>query len=144
MSKKSALISFRNCNQGVAAIEFALVAPVLLLIMVGILFFGLYFGAVHSTSQLAADAARASVAGLSDAERADLAITTVSKSAANYPLLTPSKISVEAAPSPTDSTSFKVSVRYDASDMPIWGFARMLPLPPKIIVRTSVIKRGGY
>ena len=55
---------------GSSAVEFAIVAPVLIALFAGIVVFGLYLGAMSSLRQLAAEAARASVAGVTDAERA--------------------------------------------------------------------------
>lgn len=129
---------------GASAIEFAIVMPVFLLLLLGIICYGLYFGAAHSTAQLAADAARASVAGLNDIERVRLAHEHVAKNASEYILITPEKISVEAAPLNTDPTQFRVAVRYDAAALPIWHLATLLPLPSTTIERTAVIKRGGY
>ena len=68
-----ALRALPRRTSGAAALEFAVVLPVFLAVMLGILAYGIYFGAVHSAAQLAADAARASVAGLSDDERAAIA-----------------------------------------------------------------------
>ena len=51
-------------NSGVAAIEFAIVAPIFFLMVFGMLAYAIYFGVVHSVQQLAADAARVSVGGL--------------------------------------------------------------------------------
>ena len=130
--------------RGSAAVEFAMVLPVFLLILLGILSFGIYFGAAHSVAQLAADAARASVAGLSDAERATIARQHVATSASEYLLLKHEKITVEAAPLEGDATQFRVAVRFDASHFPIWGFSPFVPLPPPIIERTATVKRGGY
>ncbi len=70
---------YRRNEDGTAAIEFALVLPVFLVLMLGILAYGIYFAAAHSTAQLAADAARASVAGLNDVERANLAKASVAR-----------------------------------------------------------------
>lgn len=131
-------------ERGTAAVEFALVLPVLLMVLLGIVAYGIYFGAAHSTAQIAADAARASVAGLSDAERSSLALQQIEVTATNYPLLKPSGLSASAAPLPEDPTSFQVTVAYDARDLPIWGAAAFLPLPSQKILRTAVIKRGGY
>lgn len=131
-------------SSGAAAVEFALVTPVFLLFTLSILAYGIYFGAQHSTAQLAADAARASVAGLSDQERADIAVAHVAASAHEYPLLDPEQVMVTAAPAEGDATLFKVSVRYDASSLPIWGMAALLPLPTRVIERTAIIKRGGF
>lgn len=90
---------FKRDDAGTSAVEFAIILPVFLVILLGILSFGLYFGAAHSTAQLAADAARASVAGLSDTERTSIATKLVANTASNYPLLTFSKVTVAAAPS---------------------------------------------
>lgn len=132
-------------EDGTAAIEFAIVLPVFLVVMLGILAYGIYFAAAHSTAQLAAEAARASVAGLTDAERSNLARTSVTANLANYGvLIDPSKVTVEAAPVASDVTEFRVAVRYQAHDLPIWSFAPFLPLPSETIERTAVVKRGGY
>ena len=135
---------FEADQGGASAIEFALVVPVFLMIALGILAYGVYFGAVHSTAQLAADAARASVAGLSDAERTEIASQNVATNSREYPLLDPAKIQVVAAPLQSDATQFRVAVRYDASALPIWGVSSLIPLPSQIIERTATVKRGGY
>jgi Flp pilus assembly protein TadG len=129
---------------GASAIEFAIVAPVFLLVVFGILTYGIYMGSAHSVEQLAADAARASVAGLSDAERIQIATQHVTNNAPDYPLLAASKVTVDAGVSATDPSQFRVAVRFDASDLPIWLMADFVPMPDRIIERTSVIKRGGY
>lgn len=135
---------FARNRLGAAAVEFAMVLPVFLVIALGILAYGIYFGASHSTSQLAADAARSSVAGLTDEERATIAKQHVAANAPNYPLLKASKIIVEAGPLPEDATQFRVSVRYAADQLPIWGFASFLPLPSRTIVSVATVKRGGF
>ena len=136
---------FRRNEDGTAAIEFALVLPIFLVLMLGILAYGIYFAAAHSTAQLAADAARASVAGLNDVERANLAKASVASNVSGYgALLDASKLTVVAAPLPGDATEFRVAVSYDASNLPIWSFTPFLPLPSSTIVQSAVIKRGGY
>lgn len=131
-------------NNGATAVEFALLAPVLVMVLVGILAYGLYFGAANSVQQLAADAARASIAGLSDSERASIARAHVAKEASTYVLIDPARATVAAAVSSADPNLFQVAVSYDASRMAIWSFAKLIPLPSKTITRTSVIQRGGY
>ena len=69
-------------RNGAGAIEFAIVAPLFLLIVLGLLVYGIYLGSVHSVEQLAADAARASVAGLSDSERIQIATQHIATNAA--------------------------------------------------------------
>ena len=57
--------------------EFALVMTVLLMLLLGIISFGLQFGTRILAVQAASEGARAAVAGLSDAERLSLAATAV-------------------------------------------------------------------
>ncbi|MDX2259149.1 MAG: TadE/TadG family type IV pilus assembly protein [Hyphomicrobiaceae bacterium] len=131
-------------RSGAAAVEFAVVAPVFLLMLIAMLAYGIYLGAAHGTAQLAADAARAAVAGLSDAERVTIAEDHIRRNAGSYPLLDASRVSVVAGPLPGDVTQFRVAVRFDATNLPIWGFANLIPLPESTIERVATIKRGGY
>lgn len=131
-------------DSGAIAVEFALVAPVLLMALLGILSYGMYFGVANSVQQLAANAARASVSGLNDDERAAIARQHVAVEAPAYVLLDASRASVRAAPSSSDPAMFQVAVSYDASRMAIWAFSGIIPLPSKTITRTAVIQRGGY
>ena len=134
----------QRSDSGAAAIEFAIVLSLFVALALGVLAYGIYLGAAHGVSQLAADAARASVAGLSDAERTSIAREHVEKNATDFLLLSPDRIVVEAAPSPKDANQFQVVVRYDAANLPIWFMSGILPLPSKTIIRSASIKRGGY
>lgn len=138
------LLRFKRNRDGASAIEFAIVLPLFLVFIFAVLSYGMYFGAAHSTAQLAADAARAAVAGLDDTERESIAKTRVANTAGNYPLLTASKVSVKTAAGGADPNSFEVDVTFDSSALPIWAFANLIPLPSKQIQRTAVIRRGGY
>jgi Flp pilus assembly protein TadG len=131
-------------RSGAAAVEFAVVFPVFLIMLLAMLAYGIYLGAAHGTAQLAADAARASVAGLSDAERVAIAEDHIRRNAGSYPLLDASRVTVVAGPLPDDVTQFRVAVRFDAANLPIWGFATLIPLPEETIERVATIKRGGY
>lgn len=135
---------FVRDGSGASAIEFALVAPVLLLFLVGVLVYGLYYGAASSVQQLAADAARASVAGLNDDERAAIARQHVADGSRSYVLLDPARASVSAHPSAADPNQFEVAVSYDASQLSIWAFEGLIPLPSRTIRRSAAIQRGGY
>ncbi|MBL8581266.1 MAG: pilus assembly protein, partial [Rhizobiaceae bacterium] len=56
-------------DKATSAVEFAIIAPVFILVLFGLIAYGIYFGASHSVQQLAADAARTAVAGLNAEER---------------------------------------------------------------------------
>jgi len=129
---------------GATAVEFAMVFPVALIFFCGLLAYGLYFGAAHSVQQLAADAARATISGLSDAERSSIAQAHVAASGSRYPLLSASALSVTAHALAADPSQFEVRVAFDSADLPIWAFSGLVPLPSKTIERVAIIKRGGY
>lgn len=143
ISSKSRL-RFRSDCRGAAAIEFAIIMPVFLMLMFGIVAYGIYFGATHSLAQLAADAARASVAGLSDNERQRIVAAHIAAASGDYAMIDAGKVAVEAGPLPGGNRQFRVVVRYDASNLPIWQFEPFLPLPEKTIERSAVVVRGGY
>ena len=128
---------------GASAVEFALLTPVFLLLVLGALAYGIYFGAAHSVQQLAADAARAAVAGLSDPERTALATEFIAANGSAYPLLDPARLTLAAVPSTADTNQFLVRLSYDASQLPIWNLYPPIPLPSTTIVYASTIRHGG-
>lgn len=130
-------------DDGTSAVEFALIAPVFLLILFGVIGYGIYFGAAHSVQQLAADAARSAVAGLSGSERTALANAFLANNGGSYVLIDPELLTIEAAPSASDPDQFLVSVSYDASSLPIWNLYPPLPLPSTTISFSSTIRNGG-
>ncbi|WP_306117296.1 MULTISPECIES: TadE/TadG family type IV pilus assembly protein [unclassified Roseitalea] len=138
--------SFRRlgrAREGTVAVELAIVGPVFILLMFGMIAYGIYFGAAHSMQQLAADAARASVAGLDEDERTRLAERFVSLNSSQYMLIDPEAVTISAAGSARDASQFLVSVSYDARQLPIWNLHVPLPLPEQMIMRTSTIRVGG-
>jgi Flp pilus assembly protein TadG len=132
-----------NCS-GVAAIEFAILAPVFVLILLGIAAYGIYFSAISSLQELTADAARASVAGVSATERQTIATNYVAQSSPQYQLLQGHPITVTAAPSPGDPTRFSVTLRTDISNLPLQTSSGIIPMPSAVIQRTAVVRIGGY
>jgi Flp pilus assembly protein TadG len=133
--------NFPGCRRGASAVEFAMLLPLFLVLVFGIVVFGAYLTMVHGVQQLAAEAARSSVAGLSETERVSLAENYVSANAGSYPLLQPDRISVSAATSGSDV--FVVTVNYDASGSFIYALP-FVPAPSSIIVRSAAIPFGGF
>jgi Flp pilus assembly protein TadG len=138
------LRTFIDSGRATAAIEFAMVMPLFLVLVFGIVVFGSHLAMVHAVQQLAAEAARVSVAGLSDSERATLAENYITTNVTFYPLLSPDRLSVSAAAAPSDTDTFVVRLDYDASNLFIYALPQIVPAPPSHIVRTAVIPRGGY
>jgi len=131
-------------RSGVAAIEFAIVGPLFFLVLLGVLIFAIYFGTVHSVQQLAAEAARATVQGLTESERAELAQNQVKSIVGSYPLIDPNYLTITAAASAADANLFNVSISYDASRSIVFAFEGLIPMPPRTIARSAVVRRGGY
>ena len=129
-------------RRGSTAVEFALVAPILIVLLFGIVAFGAIIGVDNGLQQLVAEAARASVAGLSDPERQQLAQASVTANAASYPFIDPTKIGL-ATTDPT-STSFQVTVTYDMSGLFAYRLLSGLPLPSAAVKRSAVVQRGGF
>lgn len=127
--------------RGSTAVEFALVAPVLTALLFGILAFGAVISVHNGLQQLVAEAARASVAGLSDAERAQLAQASVAANVAAYPFIDATKLTLSTS-DPT-ATSFQVTVNYDMSGLFAYRLLRGLPLPGAAVRRSAVVQRGG-
>jgi len=130
-------------ESGAAAVEFAVVMPVFLVIVLGIIVYGLYFSVAHAVQQLTAEAARATVPGLTTQERAALARQLVTDTIGNYPFLVRSRATVDARVDTADSGRFLVTIRYDATHLGLEAFAVILPVPPDAIEKTAVVRVGG-
>lgn len=127
---------------GATAVEFALVSPILVVLLFGLVGFGAIISVDNGLQQLVAEAARASVAGLSDAERAQLAQASLTANAKSYPFIDPTRINLVTS-DPTAS-SFQVTVRYDMSGLFAYRMLAGLPLPSPAVARSAVVQRGGF
>jgi Flp pilus assembly protein TadG len=137
------MIRFYCCRSGTSAVEFALMLPLFLAFIFGIVVFGSYLAMVHGVEQLAAEAARSSIAGMTDSERNSLATSYVAANASTYPLLVPGNLTVSAAPSPSNANVYVVTVNYDASGNFIYSLP-FVPAPPTTIVSSAAIQYGGF
>ena len=113
------------------------------MMLFGIVAFGFHLSLIHSVQQIAAEAARAAVAGLTDGERSLLAQANIGTNAPSYPMITPTKLSVVSTATDPLTNTFTVSVRYDARDLVIYSLP-IVAMPSPIILRSAAIKRGGY
>ncbi|CAN5340551.1 hypothetical protein BH10PSE11_BH10PSE11_26620 [soil metagenome] len=144
MFNKTTAGKFLAARDGAIAVEFAMIAPVFLMIVFGIIMYGSYLSVVHGVQQLAAEAARSSVAGLNENERSTLASGYITGNVNSYPLIDPAHLTVNAATSVSDANVFVVTVNYDASGMFIYSLPTFVPAPSSTIVRSAAIPRGGY
>ena len=124
---------------GVAAVEFALIAPVFIALLMGTVTYGSYFLSAHTIQQIANDSARAAIAGMDDQERTSIVQATVAAQIAGYPFLKGQLKDVDVKRSDATVT---VRVAYDGHE-DIWT-QLLVPAPSTTIVRDAVIQLGGY
>ncbi|HUH75868.1 MAG TPA: TadE/TadG family type IV pilus assembly protein [Devosia sp.] len=129
--------------RGASAVEFAILTPLFLLMLTGMLAYGIYFGAAHSLQELAADAARASIAGLNQIERNRLVQQFLDGHAESYLLIARNRLTFSIGDKPADLAQYHVTLRYDVTQLPIWNLYPPLPLPNRFIVTTSTVRRDG-
>lgn len=141
MVKVQRLRSFRRADSGAVLVEFAIVGPILVVMLFGIVAYGGYFWLSHAVQQVANDAARAAVGGLDSAERTSLAQSSLTGSISSYAFLQAASANVTVA---GDSTNLRVSIAYDASNAPFWAMQGLLPMPNSTITRQASIRLGGY
>lgn len=132
----SLLQRFYRDRHGSNAVEFALIAPFLILVLSGIINYGLYFSASHALQQIANNAARNALAGLTQAERLELAQSTLAQDVATYSFL-----SAENALLEVDEAEHALTVTLTYANTQIG-----LPFiePPTEIQRVAIIARGEY
>lgn len=131
-----------GCESGAAAVEFALLAPLLLAIVFAIITYGLYFTVVIAVTEAAAVGARASVPGLDCAERSSLATEAVSRFFSSYgPFLDPA--TAVATPACSSEGVFRLSVSYPITTLDLGLMAGFVPIPTAAPSATVSVSDGG-
>lgn len=127
-------------REGSAAVEFALVAPVFIALLMGVAVYGGWFWLANSAQSLATEAARAAIGGLDTPERVALAGEFT---AANTAGLGFDPRTVSTAVEATD-TQINVTISVDIRTHPLMALRGFLPAPPVTITRTAVVRTGGF
>ncbi|SDW07475.1 TadE-like protein [Litoreibacter albidus] len=112
-SMQHILTRFRRDASGAVAIEFVLIAPILFMLLFGTVTLGYFVGINHSVSQLAAGAARASVAGLDQTERREIAEAYLGEVGSRYPLLAADAVASTVTFSGSDPEGVTIQVNYE-------------------------------
>jgi Flp pilus assembly protein TadG len=134
LSKFSASIS-HNCN-GAVLVEAAIVLPILITILLGVLTYGGWFMAAHALQEVANDAARASVAGLDALDRKKIVDDVVAKSVLHTGTLEPDLVTVATG---IDDDFYQVTLTYDLSRSKIFRNS-LVPLPGDTIERGASVQ----
>ena len=133
-----------HCQKGIAALEFALVTPALLMLIFAVIIYSFWFSALLGVRHAAAEGARAAMAGLSSSERADLARSRAQAVINGYGALLGSGGAPDIQAQPDSVGQFKVQVRYDMSRSPLIRYASFIPLPSTTLGATVIVTNGSY
>ncbi len=129
---------------GTAAVEFVLVAPILLALIYGAIIYAVFFATWIAVTEAASEGARASLAGLSLSERQSLASSAVNRVFSSYaPLLTPQNMTL-SFPVAANASLFSLSVSYDFTSSGLTAFASFIPLPATNPAITVTVSNGGF
>lgn len=129
-------------REGAAAVEFALIAPLFFMTILTMIGYGIYLSASHSIQQIAADAARTAIAGLSATERHDLADHYIRTSINGYAFIDSGKVVFDVQDDVNNLDQFTVTITYDASALPVWNLFTFA-MPDQEISRYATIRLGG-
>jgi Flp pilus assembly protein TadG len=131
-------------EDGIAALEFAVLAPALLMLAFAIIIYTFYFSAVIGVRQAASEGARAAMAGLGSAERVSLATARAQQVIDGYGVLLSDNGSADVTAQAIGTGVFEVTVSYDISGSPFMRFSGFVPLPEGPIESSVVVTNGSY
>ena len=128
-------------KRGASAVEFALVAPVLMFILAAIVGYGMVFLTAISLQQLGADVTRATIGGVSVSEKRELAAEHLAVARREYVLINNDQVVVDVVYD-TDTETTVVEIAYDTTGHPVELFRGLIPMPANTFtVRQSISER---
>ncbi|APL96561.1 pilus assembly protein [Sphingobium indicum] len=134
----------RTCERGLAALEFALLAPALLMLVFAVVLYSFYFAALMGVRHAAVEGARAAVAGLSTTERTALAQGRAQAVIGGYGTLLAAGGGPVVTAGPDATGTFRVRVSYDMSGSPMMRYAAFIPMPSPTVSASIVVTNGSY
>ena len=133
--------AFAGDRSGTSAVEFALVAPFLLMLVGAILAYGSIFATSLSLQQIAAETARATIGGLSDSERKTLAEAKLASISGKYPMLKAANLGFSFDDGTGGDVS-RLTLTYDMTGHPAYALDKLLPLPPSPLSYSLIVTDG--
>ncbi|WP_022693717.1 TadE/TadG family type IV pilus assembly protein [Ponticaulis koreensis] len=128
-------------KKGASAVEFALVAPVLMFILAAIVGYGMVFLTAISLQQLGADVTRATIGGFSASEKQELAAEHLAVARREYVLIDNNQVAVDVTYD-ADTETTVVEINYDITGHPVELFSGLIPMPANTFtVRQSISER---
>lgn len=150
---KARLLQLRGEDGGAVAVEFAILAPIFLMLAVAVMVFAVYFttliGVIHSANE----GARASVRGVTTADRQARALARIQQISPTCMAASSSSgpCTVSFIATPAADQTFSVRVSYRVSDFNFGWFYDLFSLAtdaslsqPSNIGYTATIGNGGY
>ena len=135
---------FLHCDKGMAALEFALIAPALLMLVFAIIIYSFWFAALIGVRHAANEGARAAMAGLSTAERTTLARDRAETVIDGYGALLPTGGTRRIEAGADGIGLFKVEVSYDMSGAALMRYAGFIPMPSTTLAVSVIVTNGSY
>ena len=132
---KQRLLCFRRDERGTALVEAAICIPLVIVLMIGALSYGMWFMAAHSVQQAANEAARASLAALDAEDRAAIVEHTIEEGVLHRGTVRAEHVSWDTS---LDGSRFTVSVSYDIAKNPLLT-SSLVPMPEGAIVRSASV-----
>ncbi len=130
------VLPFLRCRKGSNAVEFAILAPLLCLILLGTAYVGIYVGTAHSLAQIAADVSRYAMVGTDSDNRRHMAERWLTATGGGYPLVDPRRMTVAVS---EDTGLLRVRISYDMSYLPMPDIVRQSALMPESLVRSAAV-----
>lgn len=125
--------TFLSSRRGGAAVEFAILAPVLLTLVAGGIFYSRWFTVASQTQNLASDGARAAVAGLDDGERLTIVSSMMTGAIVTVPLERGATRTWRAW---RDGDLYAVSV---TTTLPDYDLSKLIPMPDRNVTREAIV-----
>lgn len=127
-------------QSGAIVVEAALTLPIIVFLLSGILSYALYFMAAHSLQQGANEGARASLAGLNQTERDELAAAAVKRAVSGGVIVKPQAVTFASR---VKGNFYTVDIAYDATGDALLSKS-LVPMPSPKIVRSATIELASY
>lgn len=121
-------------RSGAALVEFALLSPILIVLLLGMLGYGQYFLTAHTLQQLANDGARAAIVGQTATERETLARASVTQGLARAAVAKPVEVTTRFE---EDAGRVTVTLAIDTRALSLLR-SGMVPMPDPVIERRAV------
>lgn len=127
-------------QSGTVLIEAAFAIPLIMALMFAVLTYGTWFMQAHSIQQVTNDAARASLAGMTDEERAKLVTQSVEAS-----LLEDNHIDFDSVKVSTEREDhfYTVTLSYSLEENALFK-SSFVPLPSNTIARSATVELPAY